>query len=497
MFTDSNLPKENQPHSPIDRSDLLLDAIVQTSEDPIITKNLDGIITSWNPAAERLFGYKPEEMIGESVLKLIPLSLQHEETAILRKLRAGEQIAHFETTRLAKGGRELSVSLTISPLKDECGRVVGVSKMVRDITPQKRLSEVRLELAAIVESSDDAILTKDLSGIITSWNRAAERIFGFSEEEIIGRSILTLIPPDLQSEEQAIIEKIQSGKRIDHYETVRLAKNGERLDVSLTISPLKNSSGKIIGASKVLRNITERKRLERNLLQAEKIAATGKMAATIAHEINNPLESVLNLIYLARTNASDSVQVADYLLTAEEELLRVSHIAKQTLGYYREHSAAVQVPLSALVVDTLKIYESKLKSAGVQIQTEFGSNRKIMLKRGEMMQVVSNLVTNAMYAMPSGGTLRASVQDATESGKPGLLLEIEDTGDGIPAECLGKIFEPFFTTRSSIGTGIGLWVATQFVDGHKGRIGVESSVDADSHGTKMSIFLPFDNPYSK
>jgi signal transduction histidine kinase len=149
------------------------------------------------------------------------------------------------------------------------------------------------------------------------------------------------------------------------------------------------------------------------------------------------------------------------------------------------------------VVDTLKIYESKLKSAGVQIQTEFGSNRRITLKRGEMMQVISNLVTNAMYAMPCGGTLRASVQDATESGKPGLLLEIEDTGEGIPAECLGRIFEPFFTTRSSIGTGIGLWVATQFVDGHMGKISVQSSVDADSHGTKMSIFLPFDNPYSK
>lgn len=495
MFTDSNLPKEDQ--SPLDRSNLLLDAIVQTSEDPIITKNLDGIITSWNPAAERLFGYKPEEMVGESVLKLIPPSLHHEETAILRKLRAGEQITHFETTRLAKGGRELSVSLTISPLKDERGRVVGVSKMVRDITPQRRLNEVRLELAAIVESSDDAIVTKNLSGIITSWNRAAERIFGYSEEEIVGCSILTLIPPDLQSEEQTIIEKIQSGQRIDHYETVRLTKNGERLDVSLTISPLKNSSGKIIGASKVLRNITERKRLERNLLQAEKIAATGKMAATIAHEINNPLESVLNLIYLARTNASDPDQVAAYLRTAEEELLRVSHIAKQTLGYYREHSAAVQVSLSALVVDTLKIYESKLRSAGVQIQTEFGSSRQITLKKGEMMQVISNLVTNAMYAMPCGGTLRASVEDATESGKPGLLLEIEDTGEGIPAECLGRIFEPFFTTRSSIGTGIGLWVATQFVDGHKGKISVKSSVDADSHGTKMSIFLPFDNPYSK
>jgi len=355
---------------------------------------------------------------------------------------------------------------------------------------------VRFQLAAVVESSDDAIMTKDLRGIITSWNRSAERIFGYTEQEMVGTSILNLIPEDLRSEEQTIIEKIQSGKRIDHFETVRLTKKGERLDVSVTISPLKDATGKIVGASKILRNIGERKQMQKNLLQAEKIAATGKMAATIAHEINNPLESVLNLIYLARTNAFDTDQVVTYLNTAEEELLRVSHIAKQTLGYYREHSSALRVTLSELVMDTLKIYEPKLTAAGIQIQTRFSSSSQIVLRRGEMMQVISNLVTNAMYAMPRGGTLTASVEDAVESDLKGLLLSIEDTGEGIPAENLKRIFEPFFTTRSSIGTGIGLWVATEFIKGHNGSIDVKSSVDTASHGTKMSIFLPFDNPYA-
>src|SRR5665213_430692 len=312
---------------------------------------------------------------------------------------------------------------------------------------------------------------------------------------MVGTSILNLIPEDLQSEEETIIGKIQSGKRIDHYETVRLTKGGERLDVSVTISPLKDASGKIIGASKVLRSIGERKLMEKNLLQAEKIAATGKMAATIAHEINNPLESVLNLIYLARTNASDTGEVVAYLHTAEQELLRVSHIAKQTLGYYREHSAALRVSLAGLVSETLSIYKPKLTAGGVKIQTRFSSDTEIVVRKGEMMQVISNLITNAMYAMPSGGTLTASVEDAVDSGRRGLLLTIEDTGEGITAENLKKIFEPFFTTRSSIGTGIGLWVATQFIKGHQGRIDVQTSRDAVSHGTKMVIFLPFDNPY--
>jgi PAS domain S-box-containing protein len=491
-----DLPKTNYSPFSVEGSSLLLDAIIQFSDDAVITKGLDGVITSWNPAAARIFGYTPEEIVGQSILKLIPPSLHDEEQGILRKLRAGEQISHFETTRLAKDGRELTVSLTISPLKDKAGRVIGVAKIARDITHQKQLDQIRFRLAAIVESSDDAIMSKNLSGIIMSWNRAAERIFGYSEEEIVGQSILKLIPEDLRFEEETILKKIQSGERIDHYETVRLTKKGDRLDVSLTISPLKDASGKIIGASKVLRNVTDRKQLERSLLQAEKIAATGKMAASIAHEINNPLESVLNLIYLARTNISDQEDAVDFLTTAESELIRVSHIAKQTLGYYREHTAAVSVTLPGLVRDALSIYGSKLTAAGVQIQTKFNCYLPIVLRKGEMMQVISNLITNAVYAMPSGGTLTASVDEATECDREGLLLSIEDTGDGIPADNVKRIFEPFFTTRKSVGTGIGLWVAKQFIEGHEGRIAVESSVDSVSHGTKMSIFLPFDNPYA-
>jgi len=351
-------------------------------------------------------------------------------------------------------------------------------------------------LKSIVQSSEDAIITKDLNGIITSWNPAAERIFGYTPEEIVGKSVLMLIPPSLYDEEPVILTKLRAGERIDHFETVRVTKDGKQLNVSLTISPLKDASGKIVGASKILRDIGERKQMENSLLLAEKIAAVGRMAAAVAHEINNPLESVLNLIYLARTNASDADQVVDYLNLAEKELLRVSHIARQTLGYYREHSAAIPVTLSDLILDTLKVYESRLTAAGIEVRTEFSSNSQIVVRKGEMIQVISNFITNAIYAMPSGGTLTASVQDAVDSSREGLLLTVADTGEGIPPENLKKIFEPFFSTRSSIGTGIGLWVATEFIKGHKGTIEVQSNVDAASHGTRMVVFLPFDNPYA-
>ena len=473
----------------------LLEAIVHSSEDAIIAKNLDGIVTSWNPAATRIFGYEPEEIIGQSILKLIPRDLEHQEPFILGKVRAGEQIAHFETERVRKDGRKIFVSLTISPVRDSHENVIGVSKIARDITDQRQLEIARARLAAIVESADDAILSKDLNGIITSWNQAAERTFGYSEDEMVGASILTLVPEELHPEEAMILARIRAGDRIEHYETVRLTKDGSRLNVSLTISPLRNSFGEVVGASKVLRDVTQRKRMEQSLMQAEKLSASGRMAASIAHEINNPLEAVLNLIYLARSNSSDP-EVMSYLSTAESELVRLSHIAKQTLGFYREQNSAAMVSLTELVGEVLKIYNSKLQEAGVKVETCFASAREVVVRKGELMQVISNLVTNAMYAMTPGGTLRVTTEDGVCEGREAVVLVIEDNGRGIPAENLQKVFEPFFTTRGTIGTGIGLWVAKQFIGGHSGTIEVESRTDVVSHGTKFRISLPLENSYA-
>lgn len=348
------------------------------------------------------------------------------------------------------------------------------------------------ELAAIIESSDDAILSKDLNGVITSWNQAASRIMGFSSEEMIGKSILTLIPEELHEDEPVILAKIRAGQRIDHFETVRMTKDGKRLDVSLSISPVRDETGEIVGASKILRDISQRKQIEISLLQAEKIAATGRMAATIAHEINNPLEAIVNLLFLANDMATDPEQI-EYLTAAEGEVTRVSHIAKQTLGYYREHNSAVNASLTDLAAEAIRIYEPKCRTAGITIRKELEPSPEITLRKGELMQVISNLIANAIYAMSKGGILVVRVKSLCDEG---VVLSIEDNGVGIAAEQLPKIFEAFFTTRSTIGTGIGLFVAKQFVEGHGGRIDVDTSTDPESHGTKMSIFMPLQTLYS-
>ena len=361
-------------------------------------------------------------------------------------------------------------------------------------------SEIRLkdatkhlgELAAIVESSDDAIISKDLTGRINSWNPAAERILGYTSDEIVGSSILRIIPPELHPEEVTILQKIRNGQRIDHYETIRLTKGGERLNVSLSVSPLRDETGKVIGASKILRDISGKKRMEASLIQAEKVAAAGRMAATIAHEINNPLEAVVNLLYLAKMRATDTEQIS-FLDSAESELNRVSHIARQTLGFYREHSAPKSISPAELDSEAVRIYKPRCKVAGITVTTNLNSERRIMLRQGEIMQVVSNLISNAIYAMPQGGTLCLAVEDGPNDG---VVLVVGDTGVGIPPENLARVYEAFFTTRSSIGTGIGLFITKQFVEGHGGTIAIESSTSADSHGTKVSIFLPFRNSYS-
>ncbi len=473
-----------------------LAAIVDSSDEPIISKDLNGTIISWNQAAERVFGYSAEEIVGHSILRLIPPDRHHEEDQILSKLRAGERIDHYETMRVRKNGEKFSVSITISPVRDASGRVIGASKIVRDISERRKAEESRFRLAAIVDSADDAIISKDLNGIVTSWNEGAYRMFGYTANEMVGQPVLRLIPPELHYEEDEILRKLRSGGRIDHYETKRRKKNGETFEVSVTISPIRDASGRVIGASKIARDISDRKRIERLLVQSEKLAATGRMAATIAHEINNPLESLINLIFLARQNSAVGGKAHGYLLTAEQEMERVSHIARQTLGYYRDTNLPIDLSLHELIENVLSVYKSKLLATRISVDTQFNDVRKITVSKGEMLQVFSNIIGNAVDAMRHGGVLRISIRDLITSTGDGIQTVVRDNGTGIAPEHLDRVFEPFFTTKGELGTGIGLWVARQLVERRGGQISVASSTEKGNSGTTMTIFIPFAAPVS-
>jgi PAS domain S-box-containing protein len=234
-------------------------AIIAGSDDAIISKDLNGIITSWNKGAERMYGYTAQEMIGKPMSILVPPAYHNDVLDILERIKRGERTDHYETKRKRKDGVILDVSLTVSPIYDDEARIVGVSKIARDITEQKRYQMVQAHLAAIVENSEDAIISKDLNGIITSWNKGAEHMYGYTASEAIGQPISIIAPPEWPDDVFQILERIKKGERIAHYQTKRKAKDGRVLDVSLTVSPIRDIDGKIVGASKIAREIAESK----------------------------------------------------------------------------------------------------------------------------------------------------------------------------------------------------------------------------------------------
>jgi signal transduction histidine kinase len=224
------------------------------------------------------------------------------------------------------------------------------------------------------------------------------------------------------------------------------------------------------------------------LIQAEKLAATGRMAATIAHEINNPLDAVMNLVYLARTTLPTNSRAVPYLSTAERELERVSHIARQTLGYYRDPGPPSEIRLESLLEEVLNVYHSKLLAGNVAVDCAFSHQRALSASRGELMQIFSSLITNAIDAMPGGGVLNISTRELVGQG---IEILVRDNGTGISGENLDRVFEPFFSTKGQRGTGIGLWVARQLLEKRGGTINLDSSTEIPRTGTTVSVFLPF------
>jgi PAS domain S-box-containing protein len=399
----------------------------------------------------------------------------------------------------ARAGEESSVEGLQAGADDYLVKPFTARELLARICSHLATSRIRKEqmmasqrLAAIVESADDAIISKDLNGIVTSWNRAAERMFGYSAEEMIGRSITVIIPPELQADEPRILKTIARGERIDHFETARVGKNGQRIEVSLTVSPMKDESGRIVGAAKIARDITRRKKAERALRMSERLASVGRLAATIAHEINNPLEAVTNLVYLAKERA-DGKEVRDFLGAAEEELARISHLTKQSLGFYRETKEAAPIRIGPILDELLPVFAARARNKAVDIRKEIRNDPEVHAVADEIRHLITNLLSNSIDAVSRGGTIRVRVSRATEwsgNGRTGARFTVADSGQGIPQAMRSELFEPFFTTKKDVGTGLGLWLCKGIVERHEGSIRVKSSTAPGNSWTVFSVFLP-------
>jgi two-component system, chemotaxis family, CheB/CheR fusion protein len=355
-------------------------------------------------------------------------------------------------------------------------------------------------LTALIESSDDAIFSKALDGTILTWNRAAQRMYGYTPEEIIGRKVSTLFPPELHGEFEQIMERIRHGERVDHLLTRRRAKDGRELAVMLTIFPVRDQQGHILSAATIARDITQLTMAQEALRNSDRLATAGRMAATVAHEINNPLEAVTNILYLLDKAPGLDPTAREFLTSAQQEIARIRQIAQLTLKYHRQPTSHIeQVRIPELVEGIAKLYGRRLRTLGIELETKFDGEGTVEGYAGELRQVISNLIVNAMDALEEKGSkLQIRVRDVVDrAGRAGVRVTVADNAGGIAKEHIGRVFEPFYSTKGENGTGVGLWVSSGIVAKHGGSIRVRSKAAAGRSGTVFSVFLPQRFPHEQ
>ncbi len=360
----------------------------------------------------------------------------------------------------------------------------------KDLLNSRRAAE---QVSEVVLHSSDAIARISTSDVIESWNNGGEQMFGYAAGEAIGRGFAELIFPGEQSVEVEHARALLVQGKVFTKETVGRHKDGRNVAVSLTVTPHMEAPGTLVAYSAIIRNDSSRKLAERALIQSEKLAAVGRLASSIAHEINNPLESVTNLIFLARQCAISSEQQA-YLDSADEELRRVSIIASQTLRFHRQLSKPQAISCTDLFSTVLSVYQGRLRNSSISVEKLKRAKQPVSCFEGDLRQVLSNLFTNAIDAMPTGGRLMLRSREGRDwkSGKTGLLLTVADTGTGMTETTKAHLFEAFYTTKGIGGTGLGLWISTEIMERHQGRITIRSSQNELHRGTVAIVFLPFD-----
>jgi len=416
---------------------------------------------------------------------------------LFQQVMSGGRIDRIEATLVTKDGRTILVEGSASCKTDE-GRVVAARCIFRDITGRRQAEMATLQLAAIVQSSDDAIIGKDLKGIVNSWNHGAEKIFGYTASEMTGTSILRLFPDGRREEEEQILGKIRRGESLEHFETQRQTKGGRLIDVSVTVSPITDAAGRIVGVSKVARDITEHKRMQAQMLRTQRLESIGTLASGVAHDLNNALAPIMITVDLLQEEHPDGPVERFELIQASAR--RGAAIVKQLLTFAKGlDGECLPIQSQHLFKEVDKMIRITFPK-NIKLQTSHAENiRPIMGDATQLHQVLVNLCVNARDAMPNGGTLALKVENikiaAAPAGvvgevKPGpyVVWSVTDTGSGIPPEIMDRIFEPFFTTKGpDKGTGLGLSTTLGIVKSHGGFLQVSST---PGQGTTFTVYLP-------
>jgi len=470
-----------------------LSALVEWSNDAIVGKTLEGTIASWNRGAEKLYGYTAAEVVGRSADVLMPPGLSTELREHLAQLARGERIEQYETVRQRKDGKVIDVAVRLSPILNAAGEVIGASSIARDITEAKRAEEslrrAKQEWEQTFDSVPDLIAVLDKQHRVVRVNKALALRLGRTAEECIGERCYRIVhgtsePPPECPHSLTLIDCQQ------HIAEVR-----EQMldgDFVVSTSPFFDEDGELAGTVHVSRDISELKKAHLALLRSEKLATTGQLTASIAHEIHNPLDVVSNLLFLLEQDSKEE-ETRKFAIMALEELGRVTQITQQMLTFQREATAPVPVSIPEVVENVLALYQRKILAAGITIEQEVDSEASIVAMPGQTRQVFANLIGNAIEAMDrSDGRIRLRAYGSHDwkTGKAGLRFLVADNGYGIPPELQKKIFDPFFTTKGEKGTGLGLWITLGIVEKSGGSLRMRSTTRQGRAGTCFSIFIP-------
>jgi len=503
-------------------------AILNSANFSSIATDAHGVIQIFNVGAERMLGYTAAEVINkvtpadisdpqEIIARAATLSLELGtlitpgfEALVFKASRGIEDI--YELTYVCKDGCRLPAVVSVTALRDAEDDVIGYLLIGTDNTARKQAEEALLKAGAlqraIFNSANFSSIATDAHGVIQIFNVGAERMLGYTAAEVINK----VTPADI-SDPQEIIARaaalsLEFGTSItpgfealvfkasrgieDIYELTYCRKDRSRFPAVVSVTALRDAQDSIIGYLLIGTDNSARKRVEEALLRSEMLASAGRMAASIAHEINNPLEAMMNTLFLARTVANLPAEALEYLDVADGELLRIAHITRQTLGFYREFSAATSNSASDLIGSVVNLLKSKIKASGANVEQQCENSLEVMGIAGELRQVLANLLANSLDAAGQDGqiVLRASASIDPSDSRRRIRISVADCGHGMGAATAKRIFDPFFTTRGSVGTGLGLWVCKQLVEKNSGSIRVRSTTDGQRRGTTFSVMLP-------
>jgi PAS domain S-box-containing protein len=431
-------------------------------------------------------------MVGRSIDVLFPAE-RADEALLLRQLRAGASIEHLRTTALTKGGLTIPVSLSISPVLTPEGEVIGIARIVRDLSAQQQSERDVFRLAAIVNGSEDAIISKDLTGIVQTWNRAAERMFGYSAEEMIGRSITTIIPHDRLNEEETVLSRIRAGLPVEHFETIRQRKDGTTIEISLTVSPIRTPSGTIIGASKIARDISAQRQLARDAEEANRVK--DEFLATLSHELRTPLNAVLGYTRMLRSGKLETERQERAIDVIERNATVLHQLVSDVLDVSGIVTGKIRInlvlcDLAVIVKAACDSVRPTADAKGVEVFVHSpASPVMVRCDADRLQQVLWNLLTNAVKFTPRDGRVSVEV-DRTDRF---ATVTVKDSGIGIKPEALPHVFQRFWqgdsvNSRLTSGLGLGLALARHFVELHGGTITAES--DGLGKGATFTVTFP-------